>query len=417
VWDSGVDLKGDPGPAGAVGPTGAQGVPGQTGPQGTQGPSGPAGPTGAQGPAGSTGLTFKGSYSSSATYAVNDSVASGGVQYFSKVGSNSGHTPNGEDAFWGILVNAGPTGPQGPAGATGAQGPIGATGPQGTQGPAGPTGPAGATGAQGAVGATGAAGPTGPTGATGPAGAAGTDGSGIYKAPNAGKTDFLSGTSMLYVGTKADLDATFAARGVAPAATDLVRYTDPIRFADGIRASTFPIGEATTAVSYTLVSGTLHLGLCDVKADGPIDQVLFRLSTVGTSVTYCKLFAFKRNGGAPIAMTADISATMMSGAVTKNIPWTNGSVNVNPVDGLRLGILSIFTGTAPKIIGSSAFSSWASLGEVTTGTAPVLSPYGHFSDLVSQTGDVNSLDVAQLRQQASAGWFFLGSTDANRAAA
>jgi hypothetical protein len=153
---------------------------------------GAAGPTGATGATGANGvgLNFRGAWSSSTAYVINDLVTLNGSAYIA-VTSNTAQNPGSDvvGAYWKVLVTqgatgasgvtgatgstgaAGPTGNPGPTGATGLQGspgitgPIGATGPQGIQGVQGNPGPQGSIGPQGVLGQPG---PTGATGATGP---------------------------------------------------------------------------------------------------------------------------------------------------------------------------------------------------------------------------------------------------------
>ncbi len=151
-------LKGDTGATGAAGPAGTQGpagiqglqglqgVAGAAGPAGIQGPAGPMGATGAAGAAGPTGpagIVFRGNYSSTVNYALNDAVSYQGATYISVAASNQGNTPGLSPTLWNVLAAAGAAGAQGPVGATGATGPQGASGPQGAPG---------ATGAAGAIG-------------------------------------------------------------------------------------------------------------------------------------------------------------------------------------------------------------------------------------------------------------------------
>ena len=239
---------GAPGPQGATGPTGV-GLQGPAGPQGAAGPVGPAGPVGTAGatgaagpagpagPAGVAGMAYRGAYTSTTNYGLNDAVTYGGSTYLSTTASNVGNAPDANPTFWAVLAAAGLNGAAGAAGATGQQGPPGIQGPAGPQGATGATGaagangapglryagafssatnyalndavlyggstylslgtgnrgnapdqssgwwsllaqagsagPAGATGSQGSMGATGATGATGPTGATGAMGQAG----------------------------------------------------------------------------------------------------------------------------------------------------------------------------------------------------------------------------------------------------
>lgn len=186
--------KGDTGPTGPQGPKGDTGAAGPQGPQGIQGSKGDTGATGARGPIGPAGLTWRGTWSSSTDYVLDDAVYYNGSSWFASGDPTVGEVPATGATHWQPLALQGATGPQGAKGDTGAQGPTGATGPQGaaatvdigttTTGNPGtsasvtnsgstgaavfnfvvPQGPTGATGAQGPKGDTGATGPTGPTG-------------------------------------------------------------------------------------------------------------------------------------------------------------------------------------------------------------------------------------------------------------
>ena len=172
-------VTGPPGPVGPIGAVGPPGVQGLAGPQGPMGLMGPAGPIGASGPAGPQGITWQGTWSNTATYALTDAVQFNGTSYVSIQASNLNHPPEISPTFWSILAEmgiAGPVGPRGPIGLTGSAGATGATGPTGTTGPAGPQGPIGLTGSAGATGATGPAGTTGPTGPQGSIGLTGAVG-------------------------------------------------------------------------------------------------------------------------------------------------------------------------------------------------------------------------------------------------
>jgi hypothetical protein len=135
--------KGDTGATGAAGPAGTQGPAGIQGLRGLQGVAGAAGATGPAGAAGPAGVVFRGNYSSTVNYALNDAVSYQGATYISVAASNQGNTPGLSPALWNVLAMAGAAGAQGPVGATGATGPQGASGPQG---------PPGAAGAAGAIG-------------------------------------------------------------------------------------------------------------------------------------------------------------------------------------------------------------------------------------------------------------------------
>lgn len=156
------------------------------------------------------GFSYKGVWTPSIAYSVNDVVFYLGSSYIAKrnisattdvptIGDNWGYLsvkgdkgdvgPAGPQGVQGIPGPAGsqgeqgpagpagsqgPTGPQGPSGPQGSQGLTGPAGPQGLQGPAGPAGPAG--GPQGPAGPSGPQGPAGPTGPQGPQGIQGQDG-------------------------------------------------------------------------------------------------------------------------------------------------------------------------------------------------------------------------------------------------
>src|SRR5215472_8974160 len=106
----------------AAGSQGAQGVPGPTGPVGPQGATGPMG----------TGIVYKGTWSASANYAVNDSVTYGGSTYIA-LKTSVNVIPGTDPTTWGVFAAQGATGAQG---APGIQGPTGAQGAQGLPGPA-----------------------------------------------------------------------------------------------------------------------------------------------------------------------------------------------------------------------------------------------------------------------------------------
>jgi len=93
------------------------------------------------------GVNWRGTWSPTTNYSVNDAVTRSGSSYIA-VTPNLNSVPPGTS--WNVLAT------KGAAGATGAVGPAG---------PSGAAGPTGATGATGPVGATGAVGPAGPPGA------------------------------------------------------------------------------------------------------------------------------------------------------------------------------------------------------------------------------------------------------------
>jgi hypothetical protein len=115
-----ISATGTVGPTGPIGPAGPQGNVGPTGPQGIPGPPGPA------------GLEWRGAWSPSGTYVVDDAVGYNGASWFciANVGP-SATTPNLDPTKWALLAAQGApgaTGATGPAGPTGAQGPAGTPG-------------------------------------------------------------------------------------------------------------------------------------------------------------------------------------------------------------------------------------------------------------------------------------------------
>jgi hypothetical protein len=148
--------KGEQGPQGETGATGATGPAGSAGPQGpqgTQGIQGIQGLQGIQGEKGDTGMpgvgiAWRGEWSDSTVYSLNDGVGYQGSSYISKQDVNTNHLPTDPD-WWDLWVQKGTTGEPGPQGL---QGEVGEQGPQGEQGIQGETGATGATGDTGAPG-------------------------------------------------------------------------------------------------------------------------------------------------------------------------------------------------------------------------------------------------------------------------
>lgn len=97
--------------AGTPGPQGPAGQQGQAGPQGPAGPQGAIGATGAQGAKGDPGgLTYRGIYSSTATYANSEVVTYGGAAWVSLQAGNTGNAPSATASQWGVLVPAASSG-------------------------------------------------------------------------------------------------------------------------------------------------------------------------------------------------------------------------------------------------------------------------------------------------------------------
>ncbi len=107
--------QGVAGPAGPSGTTGATGAQGTAGPQGVAGPVGSTGPTGA---AGAVGINFRGAWTLSSNYLVNDAVTFAGSSYLA-LSQNSRQEPDQAPQLWSVLAQAGGSGAQGVAGPTG----------------------------------------------------------------------------------------------------------------------------------------------------------------------------------------------------------------------------------------------------------------------------------------------------------
>lgn len=92
TWFDITDIKGATGETGATGPQGPKGDTGATGETGPQGPKGDAGATGETGPAGKDGtsFTYKGAWTASTNYAVDDVFTEAGTSYIVTVAYESG---------------------------------------------------------------------------------------------------------------------------------------------------------------------------------------------------------------------------------------------------------------------------------------------------------------------------------------
>ena len=158
-------VTGPPGPAGPTGATGAAGLPGPAGAVGARGPEGaagaigpmgPAGAAGASGASGAPGLSWRGTWSATKSYAVNDAVQFNGTSYID-IQAATGRQPDTSPTFWSVLAQQGSAGTPGANGSNGVAGTPGAPGANGTNG---------LPGLPGIPGVPGAAGPTGPQGLT-----------------------------------------------------------------------------------------------------------------------------------------------------------------------------------------------------------------------------------------------------------
>jgi len=111
----------------AMTPAGPQGPAGPAGASGPRGATGPAGPAGASGPVGPKGLKWRGAWSSTTTYAVDDAVSRNGASWLATFTSN-GSVPAPGSATWSLLADRGTTGPAGPPGSSDAWGRSGNAG-------------------------------------------------------------------------------------------------------------------------------------------------------------------------------------------------------------------------------------------------------------------------------------------------
>ena len=273
---AGLGATGPVGPQGATGLAGANGINGTNGAAGATGPAGlgttgatgPIGPSGATGP---VGVQYQGAYSAAATYAIGDTVTSGGSSYYSLQAGNINHTPGISPSYWAVLAAVGDTGATGPQGATGVAGSNGINGTNGVDGVTGPVGPTGATGPAG-LGTTGATGPIGPSGATGPVGvqyqgaysaaatyAIGdtvTSGGSSYYSLQAGNINHTPGISPSYWAVLAAVGDTGA---TGPQGATGVAGSNGINGTNGVDGVTGPVGPtgATGPAGATGVIGTL----------------------------------------------------------------------------------------------------------------------------------------------------------------
>jgi uncharacterized protein (TIGR03437 family) len=132
---------GSPGPSGATGPSGTNGVNGSPGAPGTNGANGLPGIAGIAGP---RGLFWRGAWSNTTAYAVNDAVQFDGTSYIS-IQAGMGHQPVTTPTFWSLLAQQGTPGTDGTNGVNGLPGAAGTNGVNGLPGVPGLIGPPGLT--------------------------------------------------------------------------------------------------------------------------------------------------------------------------------------------------------------------------------------------------------------------------------
>lgn len=186
---------------------------------------------------------YRGSWTSTATYGLNDVVFFNGSAWIA-LRANRAMRPVRGSSTWGVLVERGAQGLPGIRGATGPAGPQGATGPQGLAGPAGPQGPAGATGPAGPRGATGLQGAIGPVGPQGPAGPAGPSG-GIGPQGPAGPSGVVTVVDLTAPSGSSFLDGSSASwQFIGPTADVNARAGQKIVVSLSAQVYAFP-GEAT----------------------------------------------------------------------------------------------------------------------------------------------------------------------------
>lgn len=152
-------LPGNDGQPGQQGPPGSDGLPGEPGipgANGLPGEPGPPGDAGSPGERGPRGLQWRGGWTSTEIYAVDDAVHHNGHAWISLIDDNSDEPGVGDGTdTWNLLAAQGA---EGPAGENGQDGSPGQPGQDGSQGPPGQDGSPGLNGAEGAPG------PQGPVG-------------------------------------------------------------------------------------------------------------------------------------------------------------------------------------------------------------------------------------------------------------
>ncbi len=99
--------QGPEGAQGVVGPKGAQGIQGVKGATGLQGPIGPSGPTGPRGPKGDRGTIWRGAWSASTAYVVNDLAEYDGSTYIALASSANVAPPDSLGTKWALFAEAG----------------------------------------------------------------------------------------------------------------------------------------------------------------------------------------------------------------------------------------------------------------------------------------------------------------------
>jgi collagen type VII alpha len=228
-----VGAAGATGATGAAGLNGAAGATGATGPAGSKGPTGAAGAAGA---AGAVGMTFRGTWANTFGYQTNDAVVYNGSTYLA-LSPGNGSRPDAFPVAWGLLAQQGAQGTQGATGPAGmtfrgtwtssssyqvndAVTWLGSTylATSATSAVQPNLFPAAWTvlAAQGAPGTQGAQGASGPTGAAGPAGAAATISIGTVSTGPAGSAATVTNT-----GSPSAAVLNFSIPQSTPAATGL----------------------------------------------------------------------------------------------------------------------------------------------------------------------------------------------------
>jgi len=291
---------------------------------------GDTGLTGADGPTGPVGMTWRGTWSSSTAYAINDAVVLSGTSYIAIAANTNSQPPS---TYWDPLAEQGATGATGLTGATGA------------------TGPTGPTGAHGSTGPTGAQGPTGATGSTGPQGAQGPPGSVTNTAtlwlptinlPSVtGTTAFNSGTAnrmkcerfvMPYDMTVAKLAFEVTTAGAAGAVCNIAIYNNA--------------GTTLLASSAPLTTGT-NCASIGVKTKTGLSASL----TAGTPYRYCWCSSVTAT-----LLGRSVSATNATNTLFNAFVTSEGTTANACTTGVPPATTGAFTGAAvtTKILGVMA---------------------------------------------------------------
>jgi hypothetical protein len=151
---------------------------GTSGTSGTSGSSGNSGSNGTSGTSGSSGngFVFRGSWTGTTTYNLNDVITYNGQSYVSIQSNNLNKQPSIQPAWWTVFSAAGSSGTSGTSGSNGSSGSSGTSGSNGSSGTSGVNGTSGSSGSNGTSGSNGSSGSSGSNGSNGSSGTSGSSG-------------------------------------------------------------------------------------------------------------------------------------------------------------------------------------------------------------------------------------------------